>query len=58
MSQAAAIRRRRQHANNFAHLPERKRPFYKKRDAATAAARLRRLIETERRIAQSGGKKK
>lgn len=57
MTQKAAIRRRRQHANGFAHLPPGQRPNFKKRDALTAAARLRRQIETERRMS-GGGKKK
>lgn len=44
--------RRRQMANNYAHLCERKRPNYKRMDAATSAARLARTIarENERRM--------
>lgn len=57
MSQARTnARRRRQAANNFAHLAPRKRPNYKKRDAATSARHNAKLLATERRIAQ--GKKK
>jgi hypothetical protein len=51
-------RRARQAAHNFNHLAPRQRPNYKKRDAAIAAARLRRQIDTERRINQSSKKKK
>jgi len=54
----ASGRRQRQAANGFAHLAPRQRPNYKKRDAATSAARLRRQIDTERRMSQNKGKKK
>lgn len=50
-------RRRRQAANNFAHLSPRERPNYKKRDAATSAAHNAKLLATERRIAQGSRKK-
>lgn len=49
-------RRQRQAKNGFAHLSPRQRPNYRKRDAATSAARLQRQIANERRMAQ--GKKK
>jgi len=57
MSQKAAIKRRWAHRIGFAHLCTRQRPGWKKRDAAASAQRLRRLIETERRI-KAGPKKK
>jgi hypothetical protein len=50
--------RRRQAANNYAHLPPRLRPNFKKRSAEASAARLQKLIATERRIAQGGKGKK
>lgn len=53
---STAKRRRKQAAGGYKHMAPLKRPRYKKRDAQTSAARLRRLIETERRIKQ-GGKK-
>ena len=56
MSQKAAIRRRKQHANNFAHLPPGKRPNYKKRSAEASANRLAKLIATEQRIKQKSKK--
>lgn len=51
-----AKRRRKQMANNYSHLPPRMRPYYKQRDAATAAARLQRLIQRERDRKARGGK--
>ena len=57
MSQARCnARRRRQAANNFAHLCPKKRPYYKKRSAEASARHLERLIQTEQRIRQ--GKRK
>ena len=52
MSQAAAKRRRRQAANKYAHMAPMVRPHYKKPDKMTAAKRLQRAIETERRLSQ------
>lgn len=45
-------RRRKQAVQNFNHLAPRKRPNYKKRDAATSARHLEKVLATERRIAQ------
>lgn len=50
-------RRQRQAKNGYAHLAARQRPNYRKRDAATSAARLQRQIATERRMSQNKGKK-
>lgn len=59
MGQARVNRRRRiQAAHNFDHLAPRQRPNYKKRDAATSARHLEKVMATERRISQAGGKKK
>lgn len=49
-----AKRRRRQAANNYAHLPPRLRPNFKKRSAEASARHLARVLATERRIAQKG----
>lgn len=49
-------RRARQAANGFAHLPPRKRPNYKMRDAESSARHLQQIKATENRIRQ--GKKK
>ena len=53
---ATAKRRRKQATKKYMHMAPLVWPKYKKRDATTSAMRLRRLIETERRIKQ-GGKK-
>ena len=50
-------RRYRQAKNGYGHLAARQRPGYRKRDAATSAARLQRQIANERRMAQGKGKK-
>lgn len=52
----ASGRRYKQALNGFKHWTTRQRPNYRKRDAASAAAHLERLIATERRMAQ--GKRK
>lgn len=57
MSQQAAKRRRTQARQNYSHLAPGQRPNYKKRDLATAQARLARLIATERRISGASKKK-
>ena len=44
--------RRRQMANNYNHLAPRQRPNYKRRDAATSARHLAKVIATERRMSQ------
>jgi hypothetical protein len=49
---ATSKRRRRQSKNDYRHICAKQRPRYKKRDAATSARRLNRLIETERRMKQ------
>lgn len=56
MSQQAAKRRRTQAKMGHKHLAPMDRPNYKKRDAVSSAARLARLIATERRIAQKAKK--
>ncbi len=53
----ASGRRQRQARNDFKHLPKRKRPNYKKRDAETSARHLARVRATEQRI-RMGSKKK
>ena len=58
MSQQAAKRRRTQAAMGYTHMSPTARPHYKKRSAATLAARLAKSIETERRMQQTKGKKK
>lgn len=50
--------RRRQAANNYAHLSPKQRPNYKRRDAATSARHLAKLVATETRIRQQGKKGK
>lgn len=58
MSQARTnARRRSQAASGFKNLPPRKRPNYKKRDAATSARHLAKIMATERRIGQKAKKK-
>lgn len=52
MSQKAAIRRRKQAANGYAHLHQSQRPKYKKISAEKSAARLAKRIATERRMQQ------
>ena len=59
MSQARTnARRRREAANNFAHLLPRQRPNFKKRSAEASARHQARVLATERRIQQGKGKKK
>lgn len=48
--------RRRQMANNYAHLPVRERPKYKQRSAAASAARLARVVSREQERKQRGKK--
>lgn len=48
--------RRRQAANNYAHLPPRLRPNFKKRSAEASARHLAKVLATERRIAQKAKK--
>lgn len=54
----AAGRRQRQARNDFKHLPKRKRPNYKRRDAETSARHLARVRATEQRISMGSKKKK
>lgn len=57
MSQARCNARRRQAANNFAHMSgDMRRPHYKRSDTATAAKRLQRVIERERERKARGAK--
>ena len=56
MSQKAAIRRRKQAANNFMHMAPLDRPHYTKVSAAKSARKLAAKIEKERRMQQ--GKRK
>lgn len=58
MSQKAAIRRRKQAANNYMHMAPKDRPHYTKISASKSARRLLKKIATERRIAQGGKGKK
>ncbi len=51
---STAKRRRAQAKNGYRHLAPKQRPVYKKMDNETSARRLRRLIDTERRIKQAG----
>lgn len=53
----ASGRRQRQAAHNYNHLTPRQRPNYKKRDAATSARHLAKIVATEQRIKQSSKKK-
>jgi hypothetical protein len=55
---ATAKKRRRQALNDYRHLAPRQRPGYKRRDAATAAKRLQRVVERERAMNQRKGNKK
>jgi hypothetical protein len=48
--------RRRQMANNYAHLSPRDRPNYKQRDAATSARRLAETVRREQERKQRKGK--
>lgn len=58
MSQARTnARRRRQAANNFAHLAPQDRPNYKRRDVAASQRHEARIRATEQRI-RMGSKKK
>lgn len=50
--------RRRQMANNYAHLCPKKRPNYKQSDAATSARRLAETIRRENERKQRKGAKK
>lgn len=52
--QKAAKRRRRQAVKEYRHVAAMGRPKYKKSDAAASARKLRKKIDTERRIAQKG----
>lgn len=52
---ATAKRRRSQARNGYRHLHKTQRPVYSKVDKETSQKRLRRLIETERRIKTKGG---
>lgn len=54
--QKTAKRRRKQSAKEYRHMAKLGRPIYKKKDSLTSARRLQKLIETERRIKQKGGK--
>lgn len=58
MSTATNKRRRRQAANGYRHLAKLGRPIYSKVSKEKSANRLRKLIETERRIKQGKNKKK
>jgi hypothetical protein len=53
----ASGRRQRQAKNGFKHLPPRKRPNYKVRDAAASRRHQDMVLATERRISQSSKKK-
>lgn len=53
----ASGRRYRQAAHNFNHLAPRQRPNYKKRDAATSARHLAKVIATEHRMKLNSKKK-
>ena len=56
--QKTAIRRRKQAANNFAHMAPLDRPHYTKISVAKSARKMTLKIEKERRIQQkSKGKK-
>lgn len=50
--------RRRQAANNYAHLAPRQRPNFKKRSAEASARHLERTLAKERQMAANKGKKK
>lgn len=58
MSQQAAKRRRKQAANNYAHLAPKQRPNYKKRSLAASTAHEARKRITAQRIAQGKNKSK
>lgn len=58
MSQVAAKRRRRQHANGFGHIHEQARPKYSKCSAETSSKRLQARIEKEKAMQQRKGTKK
>jgi len=53
----ASGRRYRQAINLYRHLDKRSRPKYRRKDAATSARHLQKVISTQRRI-QAGSRKK